>query len=86
MKNVYDPAQQSYRVDFACRVILSGAETTRLFNTCLEMGDDVAVAARIYKRALKNPRLMAALPKYIDLDFCKESYSKSAFTISPPKH
>lgn len=75
-RDVYDPKQQSYRVDFACSVILSGREITRKFDTCFEMGDGDEVCARIYRRALKNPRLMAALPKYLRVESCREQCAK----------
>lgn len=74
MRDVYDPKQQDYRVEFAVRVILSGTNTTRRFDTCFEMNDGKQVAARIYRRALKNPRLMAALPKYLNIEMCREDY------------
>lgn len=77
MRDVYDPKQQDYRVEFAVRVILSGKDATRRFDTCFEMGDHVMVCARIYERALKNPRLMAALPQYLDVEKCREYYEKS---------
>jgi len=76
IRNVYDPKQQAYRVEFAINVILRGANTTRRFDACFEMDDSDGVAARVYRRALKNPRLMAALPRYLNLERCLESYEK----------
>jgi hypothetical protein len=74
VKDVYDPAQQSYRVAFACAVMLAGRNTTRTFDSCFEMGDGNDVAARIYRRALKNPRLMEVFPKYLDINLARENY------------
>lgn len=77
IRNVYDPQQRAYRVDFACRHILRrGGHESRRFDTCFEMGDGDEVAARVYKRALKNPRLMAALPRYLRVDMCLENYNR----------
>ncbi len=74
MSRVYDPKEQKARVNFVCARILSGAQTTRTFDSCLEMGDGDEVAANVYRRALKNPRLMEALPRYLVVDMCKKSY------------
>lgn len=77
-RDVYDPKQQGYRVEFAIHVMLSGGNTTRRFDACFEMGDGREVAGRIYGRALKNPKLMAALPRYISLELAREDYEKWA--------
>lgn len=74
MKDVYDPKQQDYRVEFAVQVILRGASMTRRFNTCFDMGDAKEVCARVYQRALKNARLMEALPCYLCMETCRECY------------
>lgn len=76
IRDVYDPEQRAYRVEFACRHILRGSRITRHFDTCFEMGDSDEVAARVYRRALKNPRLMAALPRYLNVDLCLENYNR----------
>jgi hypothetical protein len=75
-RNVYDKEQQALRVSFACARILSGGATTRAFDTCFEMGDGNEVAARVYRRALKNPRLMEALPRYLNVDMARRDYFK----------
>jgi hypothetical protein len=64
------------RVNFAVRVILRGGNTTRNFDGCFENDDSTQVAAGVYRRALKNPRLMQALPRYLDLESCRDSYNK----------
>ena len=64
-RDVYDPRQIGYRVDFAAGVILRGGECTRKFDTCFEMGDGEEVARRLYRRARHNPSLAAALPRYV---------------------
>jgi hypothetical protein len=76
MRDVYDSKEQHDRVDFACRVILRGSETNRNFDGCFEMNDCRQVAAHVYRRALKNPRLMQALPRYLHLETCREDYEK----------
>lgn len=53
------------RVNYAVRVMLAGRNTSRRFDSCFENGDGDAVVAGIYKRAQRNPKLMAILPKYI---------------------
>lgn len=83
-RDVYDPAQQSYRVQFAIAVMKRGGQTTRTFDTCFEMGDENEVAARIYARALKDAPLFAALPNYLNLNFVRESYHKVKHPDLPP--
>lgn len=75
-RDVYDINQRAYRVEFACRVILAGRSTSRKFDTCFEMGDGNEVAAAIYRRALKNPTLMEALPRYINVELAKQNYAQ----------
>jgi hypothetical protein len=53
------------RVEYAVRVMLSGASTTRRFDGCFENDDSDLVAARVYRRALRNPRLMEVFPRYL---------------------
>jgi len=74
--SVYDPEQMAYRVQFACAFILSARRDSRLFDTCFEMGDGSKVAARIYRRALKNPRLMESMSRYLDVAMCRRDYEK----------
>ena len=62
------------RVNLACRKILSGGQTTRAFDSCFENDDAHAVGAGVYARALKNPKIMEALPRYLDLNMCKNDY------------
>jgi len=74
--SVYNPEQMSYRVQFACAFILAGRRDSRLFDTCFEMGDAAKVAARVYRRALKNQRLMESLPRYLSLERVKADYER----------
>jgi hypothetical protein len=80
--NVYDKKQQGYRVTFVCAHILRAAkegrfiDTSRTFDSCFEMGDGDAVAARVYHRALGNPRLMQWLPKYLAVDTARNAYAR----------
>lgn len=65
MTTPYTPDAFAYRVNFAARVICSGARTTRSFDTCFEMADGDAVAVALYRRARTNPKLRANLYKYL---------------------
>ena len=64
-RNVYDPVQIGYRVDFAAAAIIRGGGCTRKFDTCFEMGGGEEVARRLYRRARRNPALAAVLPWYV---------------------
>ena len=55
----------SYRVNFAARVISSGANTTRSFDNCFENYDGDAVAVAVYRRSRRNPKLRRNLWRYI---------------------
>jgi hypothetical protein len=59
------PDSFAYRVNFAASVISSGRATTRNFDNCFENWDGDAVAVALYRRARKNPKLRAALWRYI---------------------
>ena len=67
MKNVYDPDQFAYRVEFAAAVIRRKGEHTRRFDTCFEMNDGDAVAAALWRRAAADPagRLAANIRHYL---------------------
>jgi len=54
------------RINFAASYITRGRLTTRTFDTCFEMGDGDDVARGLVRRSLKNERLAAALPRYIN--------------------
>lgn len=84
-RNVYDEKQQNYRVQFACQTMLNYANSkyataspnpSRKFDTCFEMGDAEAVAAKVYRRALKNPKLTNVLHKFINVEMAKKSYEE----------
>lgn len=63
MKSITGTTQD--RINIACKVILSGKPTTRNFDNCFEMGDGDEVMRGVYQRALKNPKLKEALPRYL---------------------
>ena len=63
--SVYQPDNFAGRVNHAVRVMLAGQRTNRTFDTCFEMYDGAAVAVAIARRAEKNPRLQAAIPRYL---------------------
>ena len=64
------------RINFAAQVILREGSTTRNFDNCFEMGDADNVGAGLYKRALKNPKLMRLMPIYVNLDLCRKNYEE----------
>ncbi len=66
--DVYNPESFAARVNFAAKVIASGANTTRRFDTCFEMFDGDAVCVALYRRSLKNPKLAANLHRYISFE------------------
>ncbi len=66
--DVYIPESFAARVNFAARVIASGANTTRRFDTCFEMFDGDTVCVALYRRSLKNPKLAANLRRYVSFE------------------
>lgn len=64
------------RINFACAYMLAGRQTTRRFDSCLENDDNHYVAAGIWKRALKNPKIMSAMPRYFVVELMQEDYNK----------
>ena len=60
--SVYNPENFSGRVDYAVTGTLRGTDS-RHFDTCFEMGDGDAVMLGVLRRAAKNSRLAAALPR-----------------------
>lgn len=65
------------RIAFAAQVILRERSTTRNFDNCFEMGDADKVGAGLYKRALKNPKLMYLMPRYVNLELCRKNYEEN---------
>jgi len=64
------------RVNFAVSVMLRGGNTTRNFDGCFENDDNRQVASLVYRRALKNPRLMKVFPRYLCLESCRADYER----------
>ncbi len=60
--NVYDSDNFAGRVNYAVTGTLRGTDS-RHFDTCFEMFDGDAVMLGVLRRAAKNPRLAAALPR-----------------------
>lgn len=54
------------RVSYAAAVISAGRRTSRGFDNCFENSDGNAVVAALLRRAEKNPKLAANLPRYIN--------------------
>jgi hypothetical protein len=67
MTSVYESSDDGFRarIAFAAAYILACRRTTRHFDTCFEMDDGHEVMAGILQRAAKNPKLAAALPRYL---------------------
>lgn len=76
MPTVYDPENFSGRVNYAALVISQRRQTTRSFDTCFEMYDGDAVAAAIWRRSLRNPKLASNLGRYLDPNRCKQSFEQ----------
>lgn len=76
MPSVYDEENYQGRINFAAKYIAQGRRTTRHFDTCFEMWDGDFVATALYRRAQKNPKLAAALPRYLNLDSIKATAEK----------
>lgn len=61
-KNLYDPKQRAYRIQYAQQCIMRGMQSsTRHFDTCFEMGDANEIATALLRRGLKNARLREAM-------------------------
>lgn len=71
------------RINFVCATMRRGSATTRNFDSCLEMGDGDEVAAGVYQRALANPRLMEALPRYLCPTAALNAYNRKHGIVSP---
>ena len=76
MKFSPNPQTTKDRADYAIRVMLRRGNTSRTFCSCFENGDGDQVSASIWKRALKNDKLMSVLPKYLVPDIAREAYEK----------
>lgn len=70
--SVYNENNFSGRVNYAATVILREGNNSRSFDTCFEMYDGAAVAAALWRRAQKNAKLAAILPRYINADMARE--------------
>lgn len=78
MPSVYDPENFAGRVNLAASYITKGYNTTRYFDTCFEMYDGDIVAVALYRRAEKNPKLAAALPRYLDASLREQTLAEYA--------
>ena len=76
MASVYNPDNFQGRVAFACAYMLAGRNATRTFETCFEMADGDVVCEAIRRRAEKNPRLSARLPKYLNTQLVEHIRAK----------
>ena len=68
------------RINTVCAFILSGRKATRRFDSCLENDDNKMVAAGIYRRALKNPKIMEKMPQYLVVALVKADYDDLGVT------
>ena len=76
MASVYDDDNFSGRVNLAANYMIKGYSTTRHFDTCFEMYDGDVVACALYRRALKNPKLADAIPKYLNQSMREETLAR----------
>lgn len=75
---VKDSDDFASRVNYASRVIASGASTSRGFDDCFEMNDGDAVAVAVYRRSLKSPALAANIWRYLSQNSVMESVEQFA--------
>lgn len=80
MPTVYDPENFQGRVNLAAQYIAQGKDVScnRTFDTCFEMNDGEVVAAALYRRAQKNPKLAQNMPRYLGMDIVKENAEQFA--------
>ena len=78
MPSVYDTDNYTGRVNLAVNYITRGSRTTRHFDTCFEMYDGNVVACALYRRAEKNPKLAANLPRYLNASLKDDTLAKYA--------
>lgn len=71
--SVYRSDNFKGRVDLAAAYISGNRKTSRTFDTCFEMYDGRVVAAALYRRALKNPKLAQNMPRYLDMSLVENS-------------
>jgi hypothetical protein len=79
-RDVWDPAQFWYRVDYAaCQIARRGRVTARL-NACFGMGDGEAVQVALVRRARLKPRgpLAATLYTYINREIAEAAHQRAA--------
>lgn len=78
MSRLNDPENFVGRVNYAAQVIANRRPTSRAFDNCFENSDGDAVAAALMRRADKNPKLAANLPRYIDEAMARAAYAELA--------
>lgn len=78
MSKIYNVTGFSDRVNYAAKIISSGMNAWRTFDTCFEMGDGPFVATAIYRRGLKNEKISANIWRYLDKEyFFNTTYPKT---------
>lgn len=82
--SVYDEDNFSGRVAHAAATMLRGGSPTRRFDTCFEMHDGDLVAVALYRRAETNPKLAAALPRYLSPELREPTIAK--YRHVPTRH
>jgi len=88
MSRLNDPENFSGRVNYAAAVISNGRSTSRAFDNCFENFDGDEVVTILLRRAEKNAKLAANLPRYIGIDRARETAAKLAHvsTRDMPAH
>ena len=76
MSKLNNPDNYTGRVNYAAAVIAGGRNTSRAFDNCFENYDGDAVAAALMRRAQKNERLSANLPRYINPETAKDAATR----------
>lgn len=64
------------RVSYAAKVIASGRPTSRAFDNCFENYDNDEVAAAVYRRSLKNPKIATNIFRYLNREVTMESVER----------
>lgn len=88
MSSLNDPDNFAGRVAYAASVIGGNRPQSRAFDNCFENNDGDEVSAILLRRAEKNPKLKANMPRYLNMDIITECAAKLAHvsTRDMPAH
>ncbi|GHE77755.1 hypothetical protein GCM10019059_40930 [Camelimonas fluminis] len=71
-----DPENFRGRVNYAAAVISNLRNSTRSFDNCFENNDGDVVAAALMRRAERNPKLKANIPRYLNMDMAEAAFAE----------